>query len=369
MQDKRPVIVCIPDEPNYVGGGEIVLEQVAGLLRASYRFIFLCKRSSVFSVRLKAAGYCVRELPALWFGKGLKMAVNPFLLAWAWVFVARERVVGVYCNTASANRLASRLAALCRVPVIVHVHDLMASISKDRFLLKRAAAVLTNSEATRSTIGSGVAAEVVRFGVAVSGVERSGRTLKHEFGVENRPAVVCAATLTPKKGWREFVQAAATIKKEVPDVVFFVVGAAKPQEGGFEEELRTMVASSGLTDAFFFVGFRSDMQTVYAAADVFLFPTHFEAFGRVIIEAFAASVPVISTRSGGPAEIIEDGVSGFLVEVGDVAAMAKRTVLVLTDRKVREVIISGVRERFEKCYSEAAFSARMHELFKKNFGV
>ena len=78
----------------------------------------------------------------------------------------------------------------------------------------------------------------------------------------------------------------------------------------------------------------------------FIFPTIKEAFGRVIIEAFASGVPVVSTYSGGPQEIIEDGKDGFLFKVGDIQGMYETVIKLYRNKDLYEYIRENAYKKF-----------------------
>ncbi|GAB4490900.1 MAG: glycosyltransferase family 4 protein [Thermodesulfovibrionales bacterium] len=85
-----------------------------------------------------------------------------------------------------------------------------------------------------------------------------------------------------------------------------------------------------------FCGPQKQIERYYAAADLFVFPTIYEPFGNVHLEALASGLPVITTRSSGAAEIIRDGVQGFAVSDSDDAAAVASSIAVFFDRGVRE---------------------------------
>jgi glycosyltransferase involved in cell wall biosynthesis len=77
------------------------------------------------------------------------------------------------------------------------------------------------------------------------------------------------------------------------------------------------------------MGFSRDTIPVYDASDVLLVTSNRESFGLTIVEAMARGVPVVATRCGGPEELISDGETGFLVDIGDTEAMADRVAVLL----------------------------------------
>ncbi len=106
-----------------------------------------------------------------------------------------------------------------------------------------------------------------------------------------------------------WVDVAHMVAQRESSVSFLMAG-----DGSLLPQIQQLVAQKGLTDRFHFLGSvgHEKLPEVYAAADVFLLTSHHEGYGRVIVESFLAGVPVVSTRSGGPEDILRTGVDGFL---------------------------------------------------------
>ncbi|MFQ6118111.1 MAG: glycosyltransferase, partial [Candidatus Bipolaricaulia bacterium] len=84
---------------------------------------------------------------------------------------------------------------------------------------------------------------------------------------------------------------------------------------------------------------------VLGEADLFLLPSEQESFGLAVLEAMSCAVPVVATRVGGLPEVVRDGEDGYLVDVGDVAALAERGIKLLSDDALRERMGQQARQR------------------------
>jgi len=122
------------------------------------------------------------------------------------------------------------------------------------------------------------------------------------------------------KGYDILIKAAASIVPHFPDVSFSIAGDVL--EPDYFAELQAMVRDLNLSDRFHFVGGVTDLQQHLAASDIFVLPSRSEGFSNAIVEAMAASLPVIATDVGGNAEAVKDGVSGLLVPADDPDALA-----------------------------------------------
>ena len=83
-----------------------------------------------------------------------------------------------------------------------------------------------------------------------------------------------------------------------------------------------------------FLGSFPDVETVLGISDLFVLPSQQESFGLAALEAMSCEVPVVASRAGGIPEVVQDGVTGFLADVGDVDTMADRALRVLRNREL-----------------------------------
>jgi glycosyltransferase involved in cell wall biosynthesis len=138
---------------------------------------------------------------------------------------------------------------------------------------------------------------------------RSRAEIRRELGVEaNTPIVGTFAHLSPKKGHRELVQAAAFVLNSLPNAQFWCFG-----DGPLRGELEQTARELGIADRFKLFGFRREVANLMQAIDVMCLPSHREPFGLVYVEAALAGKPVIACNAGGAPEVIADGETGLLV--------------------------------------------------------
>lgn len=177
-------------------------------------------------------------------------------------------------------------------------------------------------------------ARVVRKGVDVVHFRPSDDrpSLKARLGLPNLPLILSVGGLIPRKGIDLTLDALARLAAHQAFV--FVVCGEGPELG----RLQALAREQGIADRVRFVGrvARDVMPDYFAACDCLVHAPALEAAGNVLFEAMASGRPVICTRSGGPEEYVEDGVTGFVVESGDAVALADRIEALLTDAERRE---------------------------------
>jgi sugar transferase (PEP-CTERM/EpsH1 system associated) len=121
--------------------------------------------------------------------------------------------------------------------------------------------------------------------------------------------------------------------------------------GPLEAELRQLAVDCGIDDLVWMTGDRDDIPELLRTMDVFLLPSLGEGISNTILEAMAAGLPVVATSVGGNPELVEDGVNGRLVPVGDAPALAEAVLGLLEDdrarRRMGDAALQGVRLRFD----------------------
>lgn len=141
------------------------------------------------------------------------------------------------------------------------------------------------------------------------------------LGVGSEPLVVMCASMTPPKDWRSFFLTAKIIQDRNLSAKFFAIGG-----GVLLEENKQFVENNNIHNVQFLMH-RKDVEEILLASDISMLFTndkvHAEGVSNSIMEAMAAGLPVIATCGGGTAEIISDGINGFIVEPGNIARAAE----------------------------------------------
>ncbi len=157
--------------------------------------------------------------------------------------------------------------------------------------------------------------------------------------------------LLEHKGQEDFVRAARLINKRFPDAQFLIAGEDRSKTKEYRIRLESLITEFNLKNRVHFTGWLESIAPFLSSLDVFVSASRTEPFGLAIIEAMACGLPVVATASEGAREIIEDGLSGKLVPVRDVEAMAKAICSLLADeteqRRLGENARCAARERFD----------------------
>jgi L-malate glycosyltransferase len=187
----------------------------------------------------------------------------------------------------------------------------------------------------------------VHEGIDVDRVAAAPAVNVHEafFLPHGAPVVGNVAALVPHKGQRYLVEAAHLVVRQLPDVRFVILG-----EGELREHLETQVREHRLEKHVLLPGFRVDVLGCIKAFDLFVMSSVTEGLGTSLLDAMAASRPIVATTAGGIPEIVADGVNGVLVPPRDARALADAIVRALGDaalrRRMGDAGFARVSERF-----------------------
>jgi glycosyltransferase involved in cell wall biosynthesis len=240
----------------------------------------------------------------------------------------------VYVN--GPRLLLAAAAAGLAAPVVFHSHSFLGPGVMRRLagaaLRAMAARTIANCEHVAASWRSYSATQVIYNGVAGSDLP------------ENRDGsvVACIGRIAPEKGQLEFLEAARVVSREAPGCRFRIYGAAlfgEPAAERYYGEVRERAEHLPVE----FAGWVADVYAALATVDLLLVPSQaVEATTRVILEAYAAGVPVIAFASGGIPEVVEDGRTGFLVRSPD--EMARAAIGLIRDPGRRRQMSRAARE-------------------------
>ena len=172
------------------------------------------------------------------------------------------------------------------------------------------------------------------------------------------------ARLHAVKDHRTFFDTVKIVRETIPEVHAVMAG-----DGELRAELEQYVREIGLVDCVTFLGtVRDDLADVLRIMDVFLLTSRVESLPNVLLEAMSASVPVVATRTHGVPEIVEDGLDGYLVSVGDSAEMADKVIEILMDEEVgKRFVENGLRKA--QAFSIPSMVRKYEQLYREVLGV
>ena len=151
----------------------------------------------------------------------------------------------------------------------------------------------------------------------------------HLLGNKCEKLITHVSNFRPVKRIMDVIEVFEKVTRIVPSTLVMV------GDGPDRSRAEAYCRDRRLRDRVFFLGNVPNLEEVVGASDLFLLPSESESFGMAALEALASEVPVIATRTGGLPEVVEDGVTGYLLPVGDIEGMAARAVEILSDDALR----------------------------------
>ncbi len=316
--------------------------------------------------------------PSRWFGAlRLAVATRPpgakaalwqlFYLAEAGVLaehLTRNRVAHLHNHFADASGTVAMLAGhLAAIPYSLTEHGPNIFFDAPRWRLDekiaRARFVACISHFCRSQLmlfsdrKHWNRLHIVRCGILP---ERYGTAPRRRHGQR----VLFIGRLDAVKGVPVLLEAFAALRKGAPEARLSLVG-----DGPHRAALEAQAAAAGLADTVRFTGYLTQeaVTAELAAHDILVLPSFAEGVPVVLMEAMASRLPVIATRVGGVAELVEDGVSGFLVPPGDPATLAERLGRLLDDPELCRRMGAAGRTAVEDRHDVRREAARLAALF------
>jgi glycosyltransferase involved in cell wall biosynthesis len=176
--------------------------------------------------------------------------------------------------------------------------------------------------------------------------------LRKEWGLSGYGQVIgFVGRLNREKGLADLLRAFPQVLTACPEALLVVIGSGKEGERD-ALDVEDLADKLKVSSQVRFLGLREDMALLYSAMDLVVLPSYREGYPRVLMEAAAMGKPSVGTNIRGCREVIEDGVTGLLVEPGDVDGLAQAMVKLLKDRALAERMGKAARARAESLFDE-----------------
>ena len=312
----RPLVVDLGRD--FRGGQDQALLLLRGLLKRGHTPELITLRDSLLSRRAKDAGVVVHEVPGERRRLAAALAIRRLL--------RKHQADVVHANEPHALTAAWLARAHRSVPLIVS-RRVELPLSPDSISMARYRAagrvVAVSQFVEKSVLESGLPAdriEVIFVGVEIPGaLSQAERQLaRKRFAIpQDSVCLGNVAAFVQEKGHVLLLRAFADLRKQFPQSVLLLAG-----EGREKASLQALVRQLGLEDVVKFPGFVSDVESVYAATDLFVFPSHQEPLACAMLSAMTYGIPVVAFDRGGNPEAIDDGKNGLLVKNLDATALA-----------------------------------------------
>lgn len=269
--------------------------------------------------------------------------------------IVNEKIDLVVSNTVAMceGALAARITM---VPHVWYVHEILSRDPKMKHMirldflyhvmLQMSERLVVVSNAVREEIEQHIGGRTDKVVVIHNGVPHG----RKDFVRSREPNVISVGGICRRKGQKVLMEAAQVVCDQIPEARFFVAG--KFWEREYRQELLDLRVEKGLVGKFHFLKWVADIDALYRSGAMLVSTATCESFGLVLLEAMSCGLPVITTDSGGPSEIVTDGETGYVVPVDDSTAVAMNIIHLLRHPEVADGMGLKGYLRAVACFSQ-----------------
>lgn len=273
----------------------------------------------------------------------------------------------VYTNT-SVIFAGGISAKLCKVKSIWHIREIIKS-KYERFIVSRIVNtfsdyIIANSKATAEAISKNKDKVKVIYNAIDIEKDINLEYIDEAYNEvaatvvrsNNKIKVGMAGRINRWKGQKLFVDMAKLVSQDNDNVEFLIAGNVYKGEDYILDDLKEYILESGVKDKIGLLGQVDNMNSFYKNIDIFILPSiQPEPFGLVVIEAMNNKLPVVATNHGGPVEIIDNNIDGFLVDYKDAKEMAQVVNKLIKDKELRSYIAANAERKVKEKFNVSRY--------------
>src|SRR5215470_5134829 len=305
--------------------------------------------------------------PVQWYELGLRNALDVISAQGIANAIRKNQIDILHAHVARdytfcgvAARIAARLGNPVGFFITRHHFNPIKSNPLYAWTIGEARALIAVSESVRESLVASFPGYADRIVTIPNWIDAgycgslSREEARARLGVTKRLAVGVVGQITRLKRQDLFIEAAARLIRERhwSDAEFLIVGEAGPDDEAYLNQLQETADRLRMGDHLKFTGYVENLPSLLAAFDVIAAPSDNEAFSLALVEAMASGCAVVATRVGGMAEIVKDGVTGFLIERDSAHSLVAALSRLLADKRLREqiggVARASVIDRFDR---------------------
>ncbi len=291
----------------------------------------------------------------------------------------------IHTHTAKAGILGRLAAKLAGVPIIIHgIHG--TTFPEDinplrRFLFKFLERITGRFTDFFITVGNDLKDIYLKAGIgkpeqyqtvhsgmdldkfykAADYSEDMKNKIRTKYGIKEDEIVIAkVAKLQQRKGYKYYLQLVSRITATHNNVKFLIVGS-----GSDDVKLKKMVKAKGLEQKVIFTGYCDNVEDIFAIMDIKVLTSLWEGLPRVLVQAAATGVPIVTFAVEGAYEIVKEGENGFVVPLKDVDLLEKRVTALIEDKKLRIKMGEYGRKKADYSWSIDNMVNKIREIYKR----
>lgn len=334
------------------GGGEKWHVDMAQLVaREGYDVVVAAHPGGELARRSRSAGLSLVEIAI-----GNLSFLNPFKHFLLYRLFRRANIDCIILNLPADLKTAGVVAWLAGIRRIIYRRGSAIAVRNtwlNRFLFRTVLTdVIANSEETKRTVlaNNRTLIPEEKIHVIYNGINLSSFDVQTKTTIDLRHGAEVVlghvGRLSYEKNQKFLIDVVHYLKLKGESIRLFIVG-----EGGLEVELKRYAADLGVAEEVVFSGFCDEVAGFLTEIDMFLLSSHWEGFGYVLVEAMAAAKPVVAFNSSSTPEVVQDGITGFLVPAGDLDLFVQRVIDLANNEKLKKTMGQAGRNRVEQMFT------------------
>jgi glycosyltransferase involved in cell wall biosynthesis len=282
----------------------------------------------------------------------------------------------IHCNSLAC--LDAALAAkILGLPVIIHCREFLKGDPNNSFIGWRntyllaeyiSDKVICNSRAVQNIMIE-AGCRSVKTVVIYNGFEEDnvdftvdGSLFHREISTKTQPIIGCVSAIHPRKDHQTLLQAFSIVRQKIPNAQLLIYGNGKKR---YVRKIKRLTLKLNIENNTQFCGEIEKASDVYNQFKLFVSPSYAEAFGRVYVEAALRGIPAIGTSHGGASEIIEDGVTGFIVPPKNPEQLARAMLRILQNDKLAVQMSFWAKQHIREKFPYKKLIADVQEVYEE----
>ena len=353
--------ICLFNSSIPWGGGEKWYQEIGiRLSEKNYGFIVCSHKSSELYERLKKTG--IKVIPVCIHNLSF---INPLKIIRLYRILKKYKIDIIILGLSQDLKAAGLAAKLAGVRQIVYRRGLDKPIKNtfiNRFYFKNIISkVIANSEAVKRSLlaRNDSLIKLSDIHVIYNGINFVNGYCKNNTNLSTSHIVIGnVGRLVEEKGQKYLIELAASLKQLPIDFVIRIVGAGK-----MRLQLETYAKRLKVGSSVVFMEYQYDTSDFYEDIDIFLFPSKSEGSSNALLEAMAHGKPVVAFNISSMPEIVDDGITGFLVPFGDIKSMAEKVSLLINNEGLRKEMGEQARKKISSKFDFEKNLRLLEDLF------
>jgi len=372
---KKGSILFLHSSSELYGASKILIQVLEVVIDLGYSPLVILPgpgplKEAISSLGIEVEIYNLAILRRKYFNfSGLFNRANRFWKAYKRLdTIIKERDIQLIYSNTLAVMVGAVYASKAKIPHVWHIHEIIQSPLIVTKLLSKIIDLSTSrpiavSDAVRDHWKKYLkksSPEVIYNGIDYLPYVHEFDVKRHEFLAlpKGKIIVTMIGRINPGKGQLFFLEIAKKLtERHGRKVHFLMVGDAYPGYEFIDHQIEEFILDHLPPNQVTKLAFRNDIPQILNASDVFVMPSILpDSFPTVILEAMAAGLPIVATKSGGASEMVEDGVSGFLIPIKDVELGVEKISILIKNEGLAKTMGQFARSQVQQQYNLEAFN-------------